>query len=457
MTDGDGVCRTALMKAFRTPRSGLPAALAVAAASAALVVASGMIPPMDDTYIHLVYGRSLLSSNPLCFNEGRPSSGFTSPLWLLPSALASTAAGSAPAALMTLSVLCACTALLLGGASAWPVLLTGPFLFHASSGMETALACLFLALVWRTLASPPSPLRDGMLAAGALLARPELAVLAPLVLVRHRKGGIRGAALALAPAAAASALWIVWNLHAAGRPLPTTFYAKQTAFPPSAAELVSLAWRLAATAPLVMPAAAAGMLSLARRRRPEAFAAPLLLAAALATQPNPWFQLRYYVPALFAAGLTASAWLEGLTDRVRGISRLALLASSLPAVLWFAGLRLRASEDVMHIDILPAGFVASVAAPDETVASADIGAMKWLTGLEVLDLDGLATPERLPGPGRAGWPWIACRADWLVAFPDQYADLLVEADGRAVFTAGFRSPAGVVCGSDSVAVWRVAD
>lgn len=412
---------------------------------------------MDDTYIHLVFGRSLLTPAPLSFNPGQPSSGFTSPLWLIPSAIASTAGDSAPAVLMILSSLCACAALLLAGGSAWPALLTGPFLFHASSGMETALACLFVALIWRSLAVPPSRLRDGMLIAGALLARPELAVLAPLVLTRHRKNGTGGMALVLAPAAAVVSLWIAWNLHSAGRPLPSTFYAKQAASPPALEELTSLAWRLAASAPLAIPAAAAGVLLLARRGRPGFLAAPLLLAAALATQPNPWFQLRYYVPALFAAGLTASAWLDGMAQRIRRIARPVLLVSSLPALAWFAGLRLQASEDVEHIDILPARFVASAAGPCDVAAAADIGAIGWMTGLEILDLDGLVTPERLPGSGRAGWRWLSERADWLVAFPDQYAGLLEEAGGRAVFEAGFRSPASVICGSDSVAVWRIAD
>lgn len=432
------------------------AAAALAAVSAVLVLASRGIPPMDDTYIHLVFGRSLLTPSPLSFNPGRPSSGFTSPLWLVPSALASAAGDAAPAVLMSLSILCACAALLAGG-PAWPALLTGPFLFHASSGMETALACLFVALVWRALAAPPSRLRDGMLIAGALLARPELVVLAPLILTRHWKGGVRDVIPVLAPPAAVGGLWAGWNLHSAGRLLPSTFYAKQAAFPPSAGELVSLAWRIAASAPLAIPAALAGTLVLMKRKRPESLAAPLLLAAALTTQPNPWFQLRYYVPALFAAGLAASAWIDGLTRGIRRMAGPALLVSSLPALAWFAGLRLEASKDVEHIDLLPARFVASVAEPRDVAAAADIGAIGWTTGLEILDLDGLVTPERLPGSGRAGWGWLSERADWLVAFPDQYADLLEEADGRAVFTAGFRSPAPVICGSDSVAVWRIAD
>ncbi|HRY61368.1 MAG TPA: hypothetical protein P5266_04150, partial [Candidatus Fermentibacter sp.] len=66
------------------------------------------------------------------------------------------------------------------------------------------------------------------------------------------------------------------------------------------------------------------------------------------------------------------------------------------------------------------------------------------------------TPDRLPGPDRAGWGWIGARSDWLVAFPRQYSDLVSEAGSALEFVEGFGSPSPAVCGEDSVAVWRVS-
>ncbi len=438
--------------------SGLAAALAVAAASVAFVLASHAVPPMDDTYIHLAYGRSLASGHLPEFNAGEPSSGFTSPLWLIPSALASTRGDGAASVLMLSSTACACLAVALCGVPAAAVaVLTGPLLFHSSSGMETALACLFAVLLWRSLGGRSSPLGDGLLLCGAILTRPEFSVLAPVLLIRHRGGGIRSWSAVLAPSLGAAALWAAWNLHCTGLLLPSTFYAKQAAFPPDALLLLSLAWRLAISAPLVLPAAAAGVILLIRSRSPKAFIAPLLLLSALATQPDPWFQLRYYVPALFVAGLTASEWLDSLAPRRRVTAAAIVLCASIPGMIWFGRLRVQASADVRAIDVEPALFVAEASSPGDVVAAADIGAMKWLTNLHVIDLDGLVTIERLPGAGRAGWGWLGQRADWLVAFPAQYRDLVTEADGDLERMALFESPSSVICGEASVAVWKVSD
>ncbi|MBN2586869.1 MAG: hypothetical protein JXR55_06215, partial [Candidatus Fermentibacteraceae bacterium] len=109
------------------------------------------VPPMDDTYIHLVYGESLFSGTPLCYGDAGPSSGFTSPLWLVPSSLASLGGSEAgPLILMAFSLVTACAVLfLLGPLTSALLLLAGPFLFHAASGMETALSCLLVVAVWR--------------------------------------------------------------------------------------------------------------------------------------------------------------------------------------------------------------------------------------------------------------------------------------------------------------------
>lgn len=422
------------------------------------------VPPMDDTYIQLVYGSSLFSGTPMCYNGSMPSSGFTSPLWLLPSSLASLAGSEAgPVLLMGLSLAAALAALLmLDTGTAVVLVLAGPFLFHASSGMETALSTIAVIAVWKWIDTAGTPRTGGLLLAGAFLVRPELVCLAVPMLVSMRNRSVPGAVRLLLPAVVSGVLWMVWNLRSAGLPLPSTFYAKQAVSWPAAAAagLPGLLRGLLLTSPLLLFAAATSVITLLRRKddgkRSAALAlVPLILFfTALATQPNAYFQMRYYLPAITASALAAGLWLRGLGKR-RRLNTIILAVSMIPGLLVFSSRRLDASIDVLNIDVLPARYLREAASADETVAAADIGAVKWITGMEVLDLDGLVTPERLPGSGREGWPWIRERADYLLAFPIQYSALVESGSGSLEFLAGFGSPANVICGEDSVALWRI--
>ena len=75
--------------------------------------------------------------------------------------------------------------------------------------------------------------------------------------------------------------------------------------------------------------------------------------------------------------------------------------------------------------------------------------------MDILDLDGLVTAERLPGSGREDWQWIKGRSDYLLAFPGQYSGLIAEAGNSLEFLTGFRSDRNVICGEDSVAIWII--
>ncbi len=421
------------------------------------------IPPMDDTYIHLVYGRSLFTSAPLCFNDAEPSSGFTSPLWLLPSAVASLAGTAwAPAFLMLFSLLAAGTALLILPPFAGILLLmTGPFFFHASSGMETALSCLAVVAVWRCVRDGTGITVISFILMGAFLVRPELAVLAiPLALSLAERTPAKLLRLA-APSVIAGLLWVLWNIHSMGLPLPSTFYAKQPVswLTSASAGLPGLLKGLLITSPLLLFTTAvsiAGLLKSRVNKRSEVSLAlvPLLLfALPLYLQPNSFFQMRYYVPALTAAVLATGHWLGGI--RRRKLNVFILAVSMLPGLFIFAGRRTDASGDVFSIDVRPAQYLSSIISPVQTVAAADIGAVKWITGIEVLDLDGLVTAERLPGADREGWQWIKDRADYLLAFPGQYSNLISEAGDSLEFLMGFRSDRNVICGEDSLVLWRI--
>jgi hypothetical protein len=438
------------MDETRSLRPGLYAAAALVAASTALILASPAVPPMDDVYIHLVYGRSLLTADPLCFNEGQPSSGFTSPLWLAASAPASTAAAAAPLFLMALSLAAAACALLLPLPRAAPLLvLTGPFLFHSSSGMETGLACLLAGISWVRLSGRPREGRDGVVLAVSGLCRPEFFLLAVPYLIRTVRSGRTGPAgilRLLGPPAAAGVLWVLWNLHATGLPLPSAFYAKADA----PGEPLLLARALLIASPLTLLVGLAGSAALAARGRYEGTIPVLLLAAGLMTQPNPWFLLRYYTPFLFTCGIAAASLLGSGGSR-RRIVLAACLLLQVPGLFHYGRIRMLASMDVEAIDVMPALYVRDH--PDlggeGGVAVADAGAMGWLAGTDVVDVDGLVTPS--PGDVDS----ILGSVTRAVLFPRQYSDLIEEAGTRLVPVIRFSSPSPVICGEESVVVFEV--
>ncbi len=441
-----------------TPRRNNGAVLAAAAllaASLGAILASPPSAPLDDTYIHLVFGRNLTGGSFMEFNRGEPSTGLTSPLWIIPSALASIAGSGAPVVLMAMSTLAASAAVLLSGNASWLLLLTGPLLFHAASGMETALAALLaIAVTSRLSRGGGRDLTLGMLLALAALARPEMAVLcipAGAAVLR------RPSALAarLTPCAAVLALWALWNLHASGSALPSTFYAKTARW--DFQDLPALAARLLLSAPLALPAAVAGAVVWARRRNPASACIALLAVAALVTQPNRFSQLRYHVPWLCAAMPAAESWLSERTGAgMRKLLRTAAILAMLPGALFFMRQRIGAAGDVMQLDVRPAMLLDSLSEPGDVVAAGDIGAIAWFSSLRIIDLDGLVTPQRLPGPGMEGWGWIGRRAEWLVAFPGQYSGLVRDAGEDLSFVAGFSSPFPVICGEDTVSIWRIS-
>lgn len=421
------------------------------------------IPPMDDTYIHLVFGKSLLSPSPLCFNGTEPSSGFTSPLWLLPSALASLAGTAwAPIVLMGFSLLAAGAALLmLPPITGILLLMTGPFFFHSSSGMETALSCLAVIAVWRCVKKKTGIQISSFILAGAFLVRPELAVLAIPLAVSIEKRTYGSIIRLAAPSVLIGLLWMLWNIHSTGLPLPSTFYAKQTVswLTSALSGLPDLLKGLLITSPLLFIAAIVSIKDLLRTKgdkRSEVSMAliPLLLfAVSMYLQPNSFFQMRYFLPALTATVLAAGHWLKRL--RRSRLNVFILAVSMLPGLIIFAERRVDASHDVNFIDVRPAQYISAITTAEEIVAAADIGAVKWISGMEILDLDGLVTMERLPGSDRQGWQWISARADYLLAFPDQYSGLILEAGDSIEFLLGFGSNKNIICGEDSVAVWRI--
>jgi len=449
------------------------------------------VPPMDDTYIHLVFGNTLFTASPLSYNAGEPSSAFTSPLWLLPSALSAlSGVDAAPVLLMLFSIAIAVFILfLVKPMTGILLLLMGSFIFHASSGMETMLACLFTVLIWKSIHDDRFVSVRPWLLLGVFLSRPELAVIAVPLIMLERKNGLRRIFTLLLPSLIAGVLWIIWNFHAAGLPLPTTFYAK---FRYSLAGIPGLLKQYLFTSFLLPFSALAFLLTLRgnlKDDRNKALLAFVIIVPLVSfiLQPNSWFQMRYHVPGMVVLALATGEWLRKIHRRKFNLALLVVFF--IPGLIVFSGRRIDASADVNSIDVSPAVFLDENAAHNDTIAVADIGAMKWITERYLLDLDGLITPDMLPGGIGRNQEWILFRADWLAVFPDQYSWLTdssadscysstVSSDGAATsdnddddadagvssgttstapkieFVKGFHSPSNVICGEDSLSIYQ---
>ncbi|MBK6940788.1 MAG: hypothetical protein IPH13_11400 [Planctomycetes bacterium] len=294
------------------PRSRLPAlCIAVALAVVAFVqtavvfeferAASSLSPegaqagfPLDDTWIHLVYARSLANELIPAYNPGEAEAGQSSLVWGLLLAVVHRVADAFEVPIahavrsfgvcvwIALALLCAATVLKLrvpgaafGAIGVAALIGLDPLLaFTAASGMEPLLAALFVVACAHALIDGHT-IRAGFWCGLAIWARPELAPLAGLAALCAWRYVARFAAnIAVSPgsppagasdatdasasiapspheASAPSAtarspmqaalevllptvmlalVWVVLCLGITGRPLPNTWYAKAETF-----------------------------------------------------------------------------------------------------------------------------------------------------------------------------------------------------------------------------------
>ncbi len=205
--------------------------------------------PLDDSWIHMVYGRSLAATGVPEYNEGEPEAGFTSPLWMFSIALAHRLSADTvnrvlwvkflgllanmAAALVVFGLLRRITDSRASAALGALLVSLDPWLLFASlSGMETTLAgALLVGAV--ALAYQERYRAVGLISAAAFLARPELALLAPLFAaffvvpkgLTIRQRGVRFLWV-LGPTLFVGLGWVAYCLQVSGQPLPNTFFAK---------------------------------------------------------------------------------------------------------------------------------------------------------------------------------------------------------------------------------------
>jgi len=460
-------------------------------------LAGGSGFPLDDSWIHVHFARNLAEGHGFVYNPGVQVPGSTAPLWTLLLGGAFALAGSEPFLAKLLGVVAAlATALLtrvlvarwtgqdgLGLLAGVLAGLTGPLAWGALSGMEVSLAAL---LVTGGLLAHSAG-RDGAavaLLALAVLARPESALLLPLV---WGAGGLTArrnlvfavtAGLMLAP-------WVAFNLVTTGMPLPATASAKieggllgllAGVREPLVTALLGRPWRFLAewarwlvSVNVLLPLLLLPGLWLLWRRhgRPAALPALVLLLhpvgmALLAPYRGPAFQEGRYsihlMPLAVAVAVSALALLRGRRlTRARSVVAILLVGASLWA-LWPAASRYGwAVQNINAMQVEVGRWVASHTPREARLGLNDVGAIAFISRREVVDVMGLVTPAIIPyrKDGETGVLRYLARAcpDYLVVFPAWFPRI-------SAMTADFtplhrvRLAHNTVAGADEMVVYR---
>jgi arabinofuranosyltransferase len=399
----------------------------------------------DDTFIHLQYARRLAEGHGLVFNVGERVYGCTSPFWvaLLAAGMALGLPGLAVARALGLIATLGSVVLfflLVRRTLATPAfrgLATVAWAGHAwmlrwaVSGMETPLAvALVLAgfLSFSSRRGDARPALTGTLWALAALTRPEAAFLVALwgaLLIADSRG--RPAARWIAGVMPPLLIYGGWLLFAKsyyGSPWPQTLAAKTVGAVGLEFQLSNL-WRqiriVGATDGLLAAVLAAALLVTRGRVAVGEGPAPARVLWLL-----PWAWLvgvpvlyaargvpvlsRYLLPLLPVLGWQAWRaaerwWIGTHADPARGRRALAL-ASVLAAAVLAQNAFVYGAEVVPHVRTFSAGLERSLvqwgrwfganAPPDAAIATPDIGAIGYFSGLRVVDLAGLVTPQIVP-------------------------------------------------------------
>ena len=469
------------------------AALALAASWAVYVHFATAIVPFDDAYISFRYAENLAAGRGLVYNDGERVFGSSTPLFVLwLTALRLLVAGDlATVAVRTNAIAFVLAALLAGwlvrrttgrplvGAAAALAILVNPMLLSISiGGMETFwFLSLLIAALWVLGSDPPRPWRFGLLAGLVILTRAEGVLLLPLALVawaRQPRVLLRAAASAALPLA----IWTIFSTLYFGSPVPQSMVAKAAPIYllPGGFTFEQIVdnldhWvtgdrfgalrsvRRGALAVVLAAATAATLLWPAARRRGAWFPAALLagLVAIYAFANTLYFE--WYWPPVsvmlllaLVIGTTAlvSATQTSLIDRGRrrharalGVVGAVLLAIWLGTMslspLRYGAISTRNPMEFVEqtptrrrvLAYLAAGeALTRAAAPGDTVAAPELGALGATYRGRILDPCGLISREAMPflpippdeqpriGAGAISVAFVeATLPDWIVALP----------------------------------------
>ena len=461
--------------------------------SASLAVSrSPVLMPLDDTYIHFQYARQLALGHPMIYNPGDPAtSGGTSLLY--PPVLAVGYLVRFTGWRLALWAVAVGALAFLG--SAWLVYLiardnpllgdekrqhgialvlalayavSGPFVWAAVSGMETALM-LFLTLL-TFYAVQQNRLRLAVIAGVLLtLARPEGVILSGLAMVTlglrlscplaRRERARRAVTLALPVIAAvvqpvitliatgttsASGMQAKSHLYNTGAPLYERLRTVLDFFGRMWRELLSGSSEYAGTftSPLLAELALAALLLgtwIAWRRRTVnvavlALAWIVALTAAVSTLDTAFWQFKRYQLPVMALFFPAAAWASGaVADALarRGIARWAgwvlpalIFAPALLTTITFARNYAENVSVVRDQQVPMAEWTAANLPADARIGVHDVGVLRYFGDHMLYDVVGLTTPgpaaawRQGPGAVYEHMASSAYRPDYFAIYPD---------------------------------------
>lgn len=279
---------------------------------------------------------------------------------------------------------------------------------------------------------------------------------------------------------------VAFDYRTIGRPLPTTFYAKsgpgvvraleernlplaqRAFFVHAPAAVVQFGWTLFDQFSYVAVAVPIGMvmcLTPALRRRGAWLLAFVLLAVpfamgATAPQRLKPDNVRYVGQLVCLAAVVgvAGLWLVAHKRAPRPLM-MALMAALVagPAVRAHAQAPLyaRAVKNIQELHVATGRWACESLPQGSTLALNDIGAIAYFSRHDIIDLEGLVTPEALDyrGPGRGLRLVETVRPDYIAVFPSWHPDFM-QAPDRFEEIYRVRIFDNYIAGDSVIAVYR---
>jgi hypothetical protein len=471
--------------------AGLPLALFLRAETR---IAGAMGFPLDDAWIHLHFARNLAEGAGFAYNPGMPVAGSTAPLWTLLLAGVVAGLGASLSVVKALGVVTSLAAALVTRATAlaWgapPVLAlgvgiallwTGALGWAALSGMEVSLAALLVAgTLWAHARNQAGV--SALLAALAVLARPEALLLPPLLILAGPLT-MRRAALMVAIVFAVLAPVVAFNLATVGALVPAPVAAKVeggllgwlAGAPESLGRLVFqrpwaflcewVGW-LAVTHGL-LPVLLLPTLIAVWRRRGRALGLPVLVLilhplamALLAPYRGPGFQEGRYSMHLLPLALVALATaLPPIPPRRQALLAGAYLVLGLVTLPAAAERHGWAVQNINAMQVHLGRWVDANLPRRARLALNDIGAIAYLSRREVIDLMGLVTPDilayrRQGEDGVIRYVQERC-PDYVIVFPSWFPAMTARRDLLEPIY-GVRLARNEVAGGPEMVVYRL--
>ena len=463
--------------------------------------------PLDDSWIHIQYARTIYEGIPWQYSPDVPSTGSTSPLWsiILSSLFFLT---DDPVYIIwgtyvIAIVLYAASTFFVGkitqdyaGQPVWSLLAMGGFVLVPGntwlmlSGMEAPIFVFLLVLAVFILDK-----RDikydpilGIILGLAYLARPEGVVLVLvcvpvrfLMVVWHRELSWRrlGAFLLMGAVSLAVVLpWILYCLNTTGYPLPDTFYVKVHLPTEAGVEAWNIWWWFWLRSWPFLWVAFGGGLVLAIKGKPF----PWLVAWSLTllyrfTMPYQALvnNTRYLIPAhalFLVVAVTSTAfmleWVLSLKKYadIKTTARLAtvvfiigvLIVPMQPLYLRQAQTFGNATKNINDMQVTIGEWIEENTPEDAVLAICDAGAVRFFGNRAVIDIIGLVTPDIVHGnmTTRETLQYMYDRGcDYIVFFDDWFWVFGYHIGGALTTLYSVELDDNIICGRDAMSVYHI--